>query len=355
MTKPLKLCHLIDRGEDSDGHFLSLHRSLQLCILDGLSGDKATRNIVFDRAFELIRPQLPPASKIEISEPGVFHKYSKYVPQVISLRTHSLWPQPPLKLSLEFARVLANIGIYMWNVGLLKDGIAALETAEDVLKDLGHDKDDLMSEIDIPLGIIFDFVGVSQRKRALSRRERALAIRTRTFETIPKNDRTITDKIRLFNVEADTGCALLQQERFGEAMKKFESCLLQYKSWEPIPEKLPFEYSKYYNHSAFVLTSRGQYDEAIASSSRACELLELHSGPTSPLVLLYRFVLGNHLFHASDLFKSLKLNEEVLQTRRDICGETNSYTQESYSFTGMLLGLCKQHKKARYENLNDRW
>lgn len=251
--------------------------------------------------------------------------------------------------------MLANIGIYMWNVGLLKDGIAALETAEKVLKDLNLEKDDLMSEIDIPLGIIYDFIGVSRRKEALSRRERALDIRIRTFNTIPKNDRTITDEIRFYNVEADMGCALLQQERFGEAMKKFENCLLQYKSWEPIPEKLPFEYSKYYNHSAFVHTSQGRYDEAVASSRRACDLLELHSGPNSPIVLLYRFVLGNHLYHASDLPASLKLNEEVLQARRAICGETNSYTQESYSFTGMLLGLCNRHKEARYENLNDRW
>ena len=150
------------------------------------------------------------------------------------------------------------------------------------------------------------------------------------------------------------GCALLQQERFGEAIKKFDTCLLQYKSWEPIPEKLPFEYSKYYNHSAFVLTSQGRHDEAIAFSSRACELLELHSGPTSPLLLLYRFILANHIYHASDFFKSLKVNEEVLKARRQICGETNPYTQESYSFTGMLLGLCNQHKEARLEEFDER-
>lgn len=67
--------------------------------------------------------------------------------------------------------MLAYIGIYMWNVGLLKDGIAALETAEKVLKDLNLEKDDLMSEIDIPLGIIYEFIGVSRRKEALSHRQ----------------------------------------------------------------------------------------------------------------------------------------------------------------------------------------
>ena len=354
MTRDLSLRQLIKREESSDGHFLSVHRSLQLCILDGLSSLESTRKTVFHRAFALIYPQLPSPSKIEISEPKMFHRYAKYVPQVISLRTHSLWPQPPLKLSLDFARVLANIGISMWNVGLLKDGMAALETAESILKDLNHDQDDpLMSDIDVPLGIIYDFVGVSRWKEAFLRRKRALDIRTRAHDAIPKNDRTISDEIRLFNVEADMGCALLQQERFGEAMTKFENCLMQYKSWEPVEEKLPFEYSKYYNHSAFVLASHGRYAEAITLSRRACDLLQMYSGSDSPLVLLYRFVLGNHLFHAAQFPESLKINEEVLQARRRICGETNPYTQESYSFTGMLLGLCNRHKEARFEDLPD--
>ena len=241
--------------------------------------------------------------------------------------------------------MLANIGIYMWHVGLLKDGMATLETAEEVLKDLDLDKDHpLMSEIDVPLGIICDFVGVSRRKEALFRRKRALDIRTKEYDTIPKNDRTITDKIRLFNVEADMGCALLQQERFVEAEKKFENCLVQYRSWDSVEKNMPFEYSKYYNHSAFIHSSHGRYVEAIVSSRRACDLLHLHSGSKSSLVLLYRFVLGN-------LSESLKLNKEVLQARRNVCGETNPYTQESYSFTGMLLGLCNRHKEARHENL----
>ena len=349
MTRDLTLRQLIKREGSSEGHFLSIHRSLQLCILDGLSSLEATRKAAFRQAFALIYPQLPLPSKIEISEPKAFDRYAKYVPQVISLRTHSLWPLPPLKLSLEFAQVMANIGIFMWNVGLLKDGMAALETAEDVLKDVNHDRDDpLMSDIDLPLGIIYDFVGVSRRKEALYRRKRALDIRSRAYDAIPRNDRTITDKIRLFNAEADLGCALLQQERFSEAMKKFEHCLVQYKSWEPVEEKLPFEYSKYYNHSAFGQASQGRFFEAVALSRRACHLLQLHSGPSSPLVLLYRFVLGNHLYHAADLTESLRLNEEVLQARRDICGEANPYTQESYSFTGMLLSLCNRHEEARY-------
>ena len=348
MTRDLTLRQLIKREKSPEGHFFSVHRSLQLCILDGLSNLEAIRKTVFHQAFALIYPQLPLPSKMEISEPKVFHRYVKYVPHVLSLRTHSLWPQPPLKLSLDFAQVLANIGISLWNVGLLKDGVAALETAEGVFKDLNRDKDDpLMSDIDVPLGIIYDFIGVSRRKEALFRRERALEIRTREYDAISKNDRTIINKIRLFNVEADLGCALLQQERFIEAMAKFENCLVQYRSWEAVEENLPFEYSKYYNHSAFVQASQGRYSEAVASSRRACELLQLHSGPDAPLVLLYRFVLGNHLYHAAELSESLKLNEEVLQARRNVCGETNPYTQDSYSFTGMLLGLCNRHKEAR--------
>ena len=352
MTRDLTLRQLIKREECSDGHFFSVHRSLQLCILDGLSSLEATRKTVFHQAFALIQPQLPPPSKSEISDPKLFHRYSKYVPQVISLMTHSLWPQPSLKLSLDFAQVLADIGIFMWNVGLLKDGMAALETAEDVVKDLNLDRESpLMSDIDVPLGIMCDFIGVSRRKEALFRRERALDIRARVYGAIPRNDRTVMDRIRLFNVDADMGCAFLQQERFGEAMKKFELCLAQYKSWESVEENLPFEYSKYYNHSAFVHASQGRHMEAVTSSRRACYLLQLHSGPNSPLVLLYRFVLGNHLYHAAELSESLKLNEDVLQARRNICGETNPYTQESYSFTGMLLGLCDRLEEARYVSM----
>ena len=316
-----------------------------------LSKDWEGRQKAFAQAFALVRGQMPEASRIQASQPDVWHKYEAYVPQISSLRTHSLWPDPKLKLPADFGQVLIDIGTYLWHQGLLFDGKAALETAEQVLVELPLDEmDPLFSDIDDVMGIIDDFTGISCRADSLRRRRRALKIRKHRHALIAEEDLSRIDSIRLYNAEANLGCAYLQAEMFEEAERIFESCLVQYKTWTLVEKDIPFEYAKYYNHMAFVRTFQGQHVEAIKFARRACDLQLLHGGPNAPLVQYNRFNLGNQLFHAGEYEESLKVNEECLRDRIRVCGKDNLLTLESYSQTGALLHRLGRLDEARYTN-----
>ncbi|KAF6229946.1 hypothetical protein HO133_004283 [Letharia lupina] len=349
IIKNLNVRQLVKREAPSGGQtYFSVHRSLQLSILHRLSQNTKGRQEAFMQAFALVRAQMPEASRIQASQPDAWHKYDAYVPQISSLRTHSLWPEPKIELPVDFVRVLIDTGVYLWQQGLLVEGKAALETAEKCLEEVPlDDLNILFSDIDDVLGIIDDLTGISCRADSLRRRRRALQIRKIEHGRIAEEDRTRIDEVRLYNAEANLGCAYLNAELFEEAETIFENCLVQYKSWTTVEEEIPFEYAKYYNHIAFVRTFQGRHIEAIVSARRACDLQQIHGGPNAPLVQYNRFNLGNQLYHAGELEESLKVNQECLRDRIRVCGKDNLLTLESYSEVGALLFEIGRFDEAR--------
>ncbi|KAK0615224.1 P-loop containing nucleoside triphosphate hydrolase protein [Bombardia bombarda] len=134
MIQDLNLRQLVKR--ESTGQ-LSLHRSLQLSILNLLSNNYMLRLQVFNQALSLIRKQLPPPSATQGFRADLFAKYKTYVPQIVSLYMHSLWLQPPITHSLDFAKVMIDVGTYMWRTGQFKECEKMLTTAEDILEKEG--------------------------------------------------------------------------------------------------------------------------------------------------------------------------------------------------------------------------
>jgi tetratricopeptide (TPR) repeat protein len=356
MKRVLNRRQLVKREFSDDGTpYLSIHRSLQLSILDKLSNDADLdlRQRTFQQAFALVKQQLPEASAIEVCPPEVWQVYLKYVPQLNSLRLHSLWPEPPLKLSDDFAKVLVDVGTYMWNTGLFKECEVAISLAETILETLPYEQaGELMTVVDGIMAKISDLTGVSKRSEGLRRCLRRVESRRKFYAAIPTESVTRTDEIRLFNSEADVGYTLMQDNRFTEAEEIYERCLVAYKSWSLIEEEIPFEYAKYYHHMAHVRALQGRLVEALALGSHAIKLQELHNrGPLSPMVQLYRFSYGMHLYHAGHLQKSLEIHEDVLKTRIQISGALNPWTLDSYSAVGMLLSLLGNHIKAEYADI----
>jgi tetratricopeptide (TPR) repeat protein len=196
------------------------------------------------------------------------------------------------------------------------------------------------------LGIFDDHAGVSRRCDSYRRRNRALDIRKRVHKGIPTSELIQTGNIRLYNAEVNLGCTYLQDEGFGDAEEIFERCLTRYKSWAP-EAAIPFEYAKYYNHMSLVRTSQGKNEDAVHFSRHACDLQLRASGPDSPLFQLYRFTLGNILYHANHVDESLSVNEQVLLERQRICGDSNAWTLESYSMATALLHARGENDKAR--------
>jgi hypothetical protein len=116
----------------------------------------------------MIEAVLPPLSRLQQNERDIWPKDRLYVPQVISLRQNSQWPDPPLLLDLPFARMLAKIGTYLWHTGRYRDCDATMKTAEGII--LAQDKalqsmpecEELLSYIYLVTSILADYIGVSK-------------------------------------------------------------------------------------------------------------------------------------------------------------------------------------------------
>lgn len=288
-------------------------------------------------------------SPIDNPEPEKWAQFEKYVPQILNLRTHCLWPEPPVQLPENFAQVLSDMATYMWHAGLMSEGYDALETAESILddNDVG-DENPLRGNIHEHLGIIASFSGVSRREECMSRREKALQARKTAHAEIPNGKITREDEIRLYNVESDMAFGLMQEESFEESESYIEKCHDQYRRWGT-PDDIPFEYLKYHHIISYIRMSQNQPVKAIESCNLAAKLGEKCAGVAHPMTQLCRFSLSNHLYLAGETEQALTLSRSVLQTRAKVCGEYNHFTLESHVFCAFLFLETNQLEEAEYD------
>lgn len=337
MTRILRRRQLVRRETSGGEPFLSIHRSLQWSIIVDLSRVHDHRWQVYHRAFVLLRRGMPMSSPIQVPEPEKWPQFERYTPQILNLRTHCLWPEPPVDLPVDFAHILSDMGTYMWHAGLVDDGSDALETAEHILDERGVDDiDPLRGDILGNLGILSGFAGVSQRKKGMEHRLEALKIRKEVYDDIPEKKITQDERIRLYIAESDVAFGYLQEEKFEKVEEIMERCLTQYKTWDT-EDNIPYEYAKYYYTMSLVRASQGSIRQALDFSRRGVELVTKSAGEEHSVTQLWKFSLANLLYHSGDFAESLRINQEVLSIRRRACGEFNAFSLESYSTCGALL------------------
>ena len=358
---------LVKREESEEGAYLTIHRSLQWSIILELSRERDQRWGVYQQAFVLLRRGLPMSSPFQQPEPQKWSGFQELSPQVLSLRNHCLWPKPPVDFPTDFAQMLGgrctpllnrpiypssaaiqhclagpllmfiDLGTYMWHAGLMNDGAEALGTAEEILDDRGASTTEgLRSDILANLGALSGFSGVSERRESMKRREKALRIRETKIEETSETRLTREDYIRRMNSESDLAFGYLQEERFDDIKHIIERCLRAYRSWGD-EDEWPFEYAKYYYLRSFVLASESSYTEALQDSKHALSLISKAAGAQHGMTQLWKFGLANLHYHNKDLQQALTLNKEVLDVRKNICGDFNNFTLESYSTYGALL------------------
>jgi hypothetical protein len=340
MVADLKLRQLVQREPSGpNGPFLSLHRSLQLSILHMLSQQPKTRLRILRQALNLIRKQLPPPSTTQGFEHSMFAKYKIYVPQLISLHTHSLWPEPRIELDFDFAKITIDIGTYLWRAGQFNECDSMLKTAEEILiRTKLPDDHVLFSDIDDILGVICDRSGALYRDEGLRRRLRAVAIREKVFATIPPDQVTLQDKIRLYNAHANLACTHIHNENFDEADRLMEECLKQYLTWGT-EDDLPFEYSKYYHHSGVAILAKGRVKEALIRVGKSVELQERDPSPLKLLGIAYKCRHAIILYYAGEVDKSIAMLEECIARFKLAAGNTNTQTLDTYL---LLAGILMQ-------------
>ncbi|KAL9103692.1 MAG: hypothetical protein Q9163_001286 [Psora crenata] len=337
MTRILRRRQLVRRETSGEEPFLAIHRSLQWSIIVDLSRNYDQRWAKYHQAFVLLRRGMPMSSPIQVPEPEKWPNFERYTPQVLNLRTHCLWPEPPVDLPVDFAHILSDMGTYMWHAGLIDDGSEALETAENILDERKVPKiNPLRSDILGNLGILSGFAGISERRDGMKRRHTALEIRKKVFDDISENKRTRDDEVRLYIAESDVAFGYAQEERFDDVEEIMERCLTQYKTWST-EEKIPYEYAKYYYTMSLVRASQKLIKEAVEFGIRGVELVTKSAGEDHSVTQLWKFSLATLYFHSGDFAQSLRIHEKVLADRRRLCGEFNGFTLESYSTCGALL------------------
>ncbi|KKY18839.1 putative transcriptional xre family [Diplodia seriata] len=261
--------------------------------------------------------------------------YEKTIPHIVSLTTALRQANPPMKGSVDFAQLLYDAGMSMWDRSGTKDAIVLLQTAESILDQLDFDLNGrLRADVHCIFGLLNDNAGISQRAESLKRREKQLSIRQKYALSITSKNQTLPmdDDILLYNAKMDYACSLLQWTRFDEAAGIMEECLDRYKQWGP-EDRIPFEYGKYYEHMAYVRMLQNRMPEALALSQH-CIGLRTKWADRGPLTLRAHYTYATLLWHAGRRSEALGLQKQVLHDREDICGNFNEKTLLSHYTVG---------------------
>ncbi|KAI0965360.1 hypothetical protein F4678DRAFT_485319 [Xylaria arbuscula] len=340
VIKDLRMRQLVKRERSGSNSFhLSIHRTTQLCILNTISEDVHHRKRVFDQAFNAVKQQLPEPSRIRAPQPEASGRYQTYIPHILSVHGHSVWPEPPVDLPVDFAKTIAECGTFMWHNRQFLDGEKALLASKDILRSHNYDSmDPLYGDINSTLASMYDLIGVSRRKESSQLRASAFEIRAKEWAAIPSLSRTTDDHIRFIASKSSMAGHLLHADdaaKSEESLALMEVCLEAYKLWGT-EQEVPFEYAKYYLGTAVALAQLGRIREGIERAEHSCQLMIAHSGPFGHLTLMHHFTLGNLYYLSGNTGRALIINEEVLDNRRKVSGETSMETLESYSMTGYL-------------------
>jgi tetratricopeptide (TPR) repeat protein len=336
----LRSRQLIRRDTSGKTSYVSMHRVVQWNVLLDLSADYNKRWGCFQEAFDIVKAMLPKTDPKAVPEPEIWPPYAKHGRQILELRTHCLWPEPPVELPMDFARILAEMGTYMWFSGKFPEGEKALGTAENILDDnKAKWNDELRAHVYAMLGIITSFEGVSERKRSMEFRKNAYFSRNQGIGRKPESDRTRDEDIMVWNMHSDMAFGYIQEEDWESTAKNMDECFEQYQKWDKNEMAIPYEYAKYYQLMSFCHMAEQKPVEAIKAISRCLELMEEAAGKAHPMSQLIKFCHACLLWHtqgAEVRYKALEINKAVLEHRRDLLGEFSHFTLESYSTCGKL-------------------
>ena len=352
---------LIKRVQSEEGMILEIHRSLQLNLLLGMTKElnSAKRLAVFHEVTGMLQSVLPAASRLQQNEKETWPFFEKYGSQILSLRRNSQWPDPPISLEFSFAKMLSNIGTFLWHTGQIRECDSTMKTAVAIIEAQPADFkaspecEVLLSDIYLVTGIIADCVGVSRRQESLDHREELLRMREKELKTIEAHKVTVEDEIRWGNAKGDLACAYMQRSRYSEAKEIMTELLKYYQKWGR-EDDYPYEYSKYYLYLGYILMAEGKPEEALDHARKGLELETAHADGVDSTVLLTQYSVASLLFNAGEVQDSLRLHQETLDRRLEICGKNSQYTLESYEAIGILHHLVGENKKAAYVILHFR-
>jgi tetratricopeptide (TPR) repeat protein len=302
-----------------------------------LNSDLSKRKRVFAQVLSFIRwsfPRWDPLIPFDSTDPRTFGPYEKYLPQLLSLYRSAQEPAPALDGDLDFAAILGQAGVYMWRIGLLKDCREVTERAEVLLKQCGISVlDPRFADVSSTLAILCTFEGVSRRQEGIDRSLQVLRIREKIHEKYDPVPLSIEKET--WSAWADLACAHLEEENFAQVEEIMERVKNHYRAWGTEVEE-PFHWSRYYHHMSFVKMSQGQVRTALDWSKTAVDLQERAGGAESTMAQLYRFALGQLLYHAGYHRQAGRLLDQIASDCEDLFGEFSTISITTQFARGVL-------------------
>ncbi|KAI0411746.1 hypothetical protein F5X98DRAFT_380446 [Xylaria grammica] len=307
--------NLAQTSSSPTGEAFSLHRSLQQDVLHRLDEEPKELQSAFDATSSLLR--------------SVFEKY---VPHVLALHRAYAGSGPGLKGSIQFASLLSDIGMFLWERMLGEDGVPSLRTALQILERSefsGREVDVMRSDIHVVLGILYCFQGLSSRKDEIMHRQRAKELREKLHLELDPMKVTREDEIRLYNSRSDIAFGMVSEDKFESAHNIMKGCLEKYRQWGN-EDDVPFEYAKYYYIASFDHLRKGNIEVAVRSIQHATSLQakELKNA-SSFMVSQYKFMTACCIMFIGDKEAALNLHNEVRKHRMDLMGEFDLRTMNS--------------------------
>ena len=269
-----------------------------------------------------------------------------YLPQLLSLNRVFATASPEIEGSIEFALLLSDIGLNVWDRGLSDSAKSLLKAAEKVLDSIEWDENSKeRSDIYVLLGILTDTVGISQRAEGLSYRQKAHDIRKRHYDSKQGKEISLEEDIRYHNTVTDLACSHQQYNRYAEIEATCRQVIAKYNTWGS-EDDFPYEHAKYYHHMAYVLVYKGNTHKAAEYALRASNILA--RGSFGLLATLFRFDCATILFQDGRVEEAINEHKTVLEIRLLKLGKTNPMTLHSYALLGIINYFNKDYENAEY-------
>lgn len=336
---------LVKRERSGEKAMLTIHRSVQLGILNKLDQQFEERYAAFDCALRAIRRVVPRPSILIQAEPEKWSQMEPHLPQLLSLRRAFARSHPRISGTFEFAQVLFDVGMNMWDRGLTRECREVLATAEDVLDAIDYPAiATIRANIHLILALILDETGISGRADAIVRRKKALDIRQALWDNKSAQDRTAEDEILLFGAIGDL-CGSYRQINQFDVVRSFCKRLYEkYIEWGDI-DTIPYEFAKYYNDMSFERAYCKDTSRAAEYARRAWTLMA-KGDPDALYSNQYKLTWTIRLYQDGQHELAIKECLDIFRFRAELIGMNNYLTIQSHLTLGIMYFRSKAYPEA---------
>lgn len=330
---------------DEEREVYIVHRMLQTRLLEDMKKNPEQREQIFRLAFEFIRKKLPTPS-IDTPEPSKWGIFRELLPHV--LRLEKIYKDPlakrKIKPFIELAELFRDGGVALWQRYVANDASILLRTAEDILREIEGNHEDLLAEINYTITLIFQNKGISQRREDLARFQSILAYRERAFNDKKPEDITRNDEGLVFNAQADYANAVLALGNYAEAEPIYERCRETLVEWGQ--DEHQFSFAKLHHHMAFCKMFQNNFKSAIELAQQSVDMIKKLG--YSQLTARYEVDLACILLQSGDIERALEIQNRILASRTSLKGKDCYFTMQSLYAVASLLWYLGNLDEAEY-------